>query len=367
LEIAKVAAFPVKMTFSIPFSVSTFSIPTVRSHVVVVIHTDEGISGVGETVPTPVFHEETVESILHNIKNYYGPALIGEDPFNVEGIMDKFDRILTGNPFARAAIDFALYDIMGKKTGIPVCMLLGGCYRDRYPVVWAVSLSSKTENIVREVTERVEMGFRTMKIKVGGDPDEDLNRLRIVRETVGSEVAIRVDANQGWTADKAIKIIRKMEKYDLQLVEQPVAAWDLEGMARVAKAIDTPVMADESLFSPQTAMRIIRLEAADILNIKVMKPGGLYNSKKIAMMAEAAGIPCLVGSMIEAGVGTAAGAHFAAANRVVSYPSETIGPCYFETDIVKEDMKPKDGFIRVPTKPGLGVELDYSRIRSDHG
>ena len=132
LEIAKVEVFPVKMTFSIPFSVSTFSIPTVRSHVVVVIHTDGGISGVGEAVPTPVFHEETVESILHNIENYYGPALIGEDPFNVEGIMDKFDRILTGNPFARAAIDFALYDIMGKKTGLPVCML----FTKLYTVIW---------------------------------------------------------------------------------------------------------------------------------------------------------------------------------------------------------------------------------------
>lgn len=363
MEITKVEAFPVYIPVQIAFSTSLGATPPKRKHVVVVVQTDEGITGIGEAAPSPTYHEESQESILHSIREYYGPALVGEDPFNLENILEKAHRTLVGNPYALAAIDFALHDIMGKKTGLPACKLLGGRYRERIPVVWVISLSTKLEDMAKEAVEAVQKGFKTLKIKVGVDPKQDLKRVATVREAVGEAAEIRVDANQGWTPDQAIKTIKKLERYDLQLVEQPVPGWDLEGMARITKAIDTPIMADESMFSPQTALRIIRMEAADILNIKIMKPGGLYNSKKVAMIAEAADIPCLVGSMLEMGIGTAAGAHFAAANRIVKYPCEMIGPAYFGADVIREDMKPKKGYVDVPKKPGLGVELDYDMLR----
>jgi len=363
MKVTRIEAYPVSMPLSMPFATSLGQLPSQKGHVIVAVETDEGIQGFGEAAPDPIYHGESQETILQVIEKYLAPSLIGADPFDFENILEKENRSIVGNPYACAAIDLALYDIMGKKTGLPACKLLGGRVRDRIPVVFVLSLAKKIEDIASEAEDCVKRGYKTLKIKVGVDPGLDLERVGVVREKVGDSVDIRVDANQGWTPDIAIKLIKKMERYDLQLVEQPVLGWDLEGMARVTKAVDTPVMADESVFSPQMALRVVKMEAADIINIKIMKPGGLYNSKKIASIAEAADIPCVVGSMLETGIGTAAGAHFASANRIVEYPCEMIGPAYFKTDVIKEDIKPKDGFVSVPSKPGLGITPNIDVIK----
>ena len=363
MSITRIEAYPVNIPLEIPFASSLGLLPSQKGHVIVTVETDEGIRGFGEAASDPIYHGESQETILQAIRKYLAPSLIGTDPFDFEIILEKERRSIVGNPYACAAVDLALYDIMGKKTRLPACKLLGGQIRDRIPVVFVLSLADRIEDIVREAEDCVKKGYKTLKIKVGVNPDLDLERLRVIREAVGNSADIRVDANQGWTPDIAIKLIKKMEKYDLQLVEQPVPGWDLEGMARIAKAVETPVMADESVFSPQMALRLVKMEAADIINIKIMKPGGLYNSKKIASIAEAADIPCVVGSMLETGIGTAAGAHFASANRIVEYPCEMIGPAYFKTDLIKEDIRPKDGFVSVPSVPGLGVTLNIDVIK----
>ena len=363
MKITRIEAYPVNMPLEIPFATSLGVLPSQKGHVIVAVETNEGIRGFGEAAPDPIYHGESQETILQAIRKYLAPSLIGADPFDFEIILEKENRSIVGNPYACAAIDLALYDIIGKKTGLPACKLLGGQIKDKIPVVFVLSLADQLEDIASEAESCIRKGYKTLKIKVGVDPSLDLERVRAVREAVGNSADIRVDANQGWTPDIAIKLIKKMEKYDLQLVEQPVPGWDLEGMARVAKAVETPVMADESMFSPQMALRLVKMEAADIINIKIMKPGGLYNSKKVAMIAETADIPCVVGSMLETGIGTAAGAHFASANRIVKYPCEMIGPAYFKTDIIKEDIKPKDGFVSVPLKPGHGVTPDFDVIR----
>jgi len=363
MSITRIEAYPVNIPLEIPFASSLGLLPSQKGHVIVTVETDEGIRGFGEAASDPIYHGESQETILQAIRKYLAPSLIGTDPFDFEIILEKERRSIVGNPYACAAVDLALYDIMGKKTRLPACKLLGGQIRDRIPVVFVLSLADRIEDIVREAEDCVKKGYKTLKIKVGVNPDLDLERLRVIREAVGNSADIRVDANQGWTPDIAIKLIKKMEKYDLQLVEQPVPGWDLEGMARIAKAVETPVMADESVFSPQMALRLVKMEAADIINIKIMKPGGLYNSKKIAAIAETADIPCVIGSMLETGIGTAAGAHFASANRIVKYPCEIIGPAYFKTDVIKEDIRPKDGFVPVPQKPGLGVTPDFDTIK----
>jgi len=362
MKITRVRAYPVNIPLEIAFATSLGPLPSKKGHVIVAVETDEGITGFGEATPDPIYHGESQETILSVVKEFLAPSLIGADPFDLENILEKENRSIVGNPYACAAIDLALYDIMGKKTDLPACKLLGGRVRDRIPVVFVLSLADKIEDVASQAEDCVERGYKTLKIKVGVDPSLDLERVKVVREAIGNSADIRVDANQGWTPDMAIKLIKKMEKYDLQLVEQPVPGWDLEGMARIAKAVETPVMADESVFSPQMALRLVKMEAADIINIKIMKPGGLYNSKKIAMIAETADIPCVVGSMLETGIGTAAGAHFASANRIVKYPCEMIGPAYFKTDVISEDMKPRDGFVPVPLKPGLGVSPDFDAI-----
>jgi len=365
MQITKVEALPVSVSRKKAFASALGAEPMKQKIVVTRVYTDEGIVGIGEATPGSIpasYHYESQESIISTINTYMAPAMIGKNPFDFETIFEEIGKIIYGNPFALAAIDFALYDIIGKKTGLPVCRLLGGVFREKVPLVWVLSLATKTEDIAKEAVEMVEKGYRTLKIKVGVDPKLDVERVKAVRNAVGDHAEIRVDTNQGWTPDLAIKMIKKLEKYELQLVEQPVAGWDLSGMARVTKAVDVPIMADESVFSPETAIKIVKMEAADILNVKVMKPGGLYNSKKIASIAEAANIPCVIGSMLETGIGTAASAHFAAAHRVVTYACEMIGPLFLAEDIVTKPIRIENGFLRIPTRPGLGVELNLERL-----
>jgi len=363
VKVTGVEVFPVHIPMKIPFATSLGALPPKAKRVIVILRTDEGLAGVGEAAPDPSYHDETMEGIVDTLREYMVPVIVGEDPSDIERIHEKVRRVIVGNTFALSALDFALYDVIGRRTGLPVCRLLGGLFREKVPVVWVLSLATRLEDMAGEAEAMAGKGFKTLKIKVGVDPRLDVERVKAVREAVGDRAEIRVDANQGWTVDKAISTIRRMERYELQLVEQPVAGWDLKGMARVAKAVDTPVMADESVFTPETALKVVEMEAADIINIKVMKPGGLHNSKKVAAIAEAAGIPCLVGSMLETGVGTAAGVHFAAAHHIVSYPCETIGPLYFGDDVVEEPVKTEGGYVYVPQKPGLGVQLSLEKLR----
>jgi len=363
MKITKIDAVPFKTT--VPFKTMPPPHKSWQKHVLVIVDTDESISGVGETIPEPpAYARETQESVLHCIRNYIGPGILGKDPFDIEVWQEEIRRTIgDGSPFAVAAIDLALYDIMGKKTGLPVCKLLGGSYRQKIPLAWTIGRPLPTaEDSARMASDAAQAGFTTVKLKVGEDEVEDLDRLKSIRNAVGTEVEIRVDANQRWgTPERALRIIRKMEKYDLQLVEQPIAWWDTSGMSELARAIDTPIEADESAFSFHDVMRVIRMNAADIINVKVLK-GGLFLSKKIAAIAEAANMPCLVGGFWETDIGAAAAAHFSAATRIVSYACEFGGPLTQER-IVKEPLKIGNGCVEVPKRPGLGVELDAARLR----
>lgn len=358
--IKKIEAIPVSVPLNKPFIISTGEMRTL-DHVIVKVHTDEGVVGVGESAPVPIFSEESQEDVKTAIDKYISRFLIGEDIFNVEKLLEKMDKAVQGHSYAKAGIELALWDAMGKALKVPVYKLLGGLYREKVPVVWIIGIGT-SEQMAEEAKEYVQKGFDSIKVKIGINPQQDIKNVAAVREAVGDDVKIRVDANQGYTSDVAIKTLRKMERYDLELIEQPVPRWDLKGMARVAKTLDTPVMADESVFTPEDAIKVIQEEAADIINIKIMKPGGLYNAKKIASIAESAGIPCLVGSMIELGVGTAACAHFACATKNIRYPCEFIGPMMTKDDILDSPYMPKNGFIEIKKEPGFGVNLDEDKV-----
>jgi len=360
MKITKIESIPISIPLRKPYVISRGPILTL-DHIVTKVYTDENIIGFGEAAPLPIFSDETQEDIKIIIDNYLAPVVIGEDPFDMEKLLEKMDKSITGHTFAKAAIECALWDIMGKSVKKPVYKLLGGLYRDKIPVVWAVGLGNPSE-MAEEAKKYVEMGFTTIKIKIGINPKKDLERVAAVRSAIGDGPSVRVDANQGYTADVAIKICRKMEKYDLELIEQPVPRHDLNGMAAVARALDTPIMADESVFTPEDAIQVVRKEAAGIINIKIMKSGGLYNSKKIAAIAESAGIPCIVGSMIEMGIGTVAGAHFACAIKIIRYPCELIGNMLLEDDILKEQYVGEKGFLRIPQGHGLGIEVKEDGI-----
>ena len=328
------------------------------------VYTDEDIVGVGESATVgPLWAGECSQTIHPIIESFLGPAIIGQDPMNIEAVLNRMDEAVKENWFAKAAVEFALFDIAGKKLKVPAYQLLGGLCQERIQLSW--SLASLDVDVERkEAKGKLDEGFRIFKLKVGAlSPDKDVERVKAIRDEFGYDIGLRVDANQGWNVNMAIKVIRKMERYELDFVEQPVRRSELANMAKIAKAVDVPIMADESLDTMQDAIDLVREEAADVFGLKPAKSGGMLKCKKIAGIAEAAGIPCYVGCMIETGIGTAAYAHVGCSSNAVTYGCELWGPLLLEDDISKEPVKFSDGYIYVPKGSGLGVEIDEAKLK----
>lgn len=332
-------------------------------NVLVRVETDEGVTGIGESSPWPVF-AENCWSVKAALDRYLGPCVVGEDPFGVERLLAKMDATLADTPFAKAAIDMALYDLVGKAVGRPVFDLLGGLVNERITMSYSIANQS-VEADVREVEWLLERGVRVFKIKTGVvAPAVDRARVQAIRERIGADGDLRLDYNQSIQPEHAIRILRDLEEYRPTFIEQPTRRWDVDHLAQIAAAIDTPIMADEAVFSPADALRVVRAHAADIISIKLMKPGGIARSRRIAAIAEAAGIPCYAGAMWESGVGIAASLHFMSATPNVRYGSDFYIPYFLmQRDILKEKPRFEQGSVYVPRGPGLGVELDEAAVR----
>lgn len=336
-------------------------------YVLVRIDTDEGLTGIGEAQADMGFFGQSLEEVQSSVEDYLGPQLVGRDPFDREYLSWLID--FRGNTCAKAGIDLALHDLMGKALGVPVAALIGGLHKSRVMVAIEIA-GGPPDDMARECVSFMERGVRAFKPKIGADPDVDADRLRAIREAVGPEVSLRADANQGYTPKEAIRLCRLAEKYDvrLELLEQPVAAWDLQGMAFVRRSVDVPIEADESCFTIYDAMQIVKHEAADVLNIKIGKVGGLYNAKKVAAIAEAAGLRCVLGTAWGLGVEVAAKLHLAASTMTVVDAVEFTEIGLHQNLLgapndVQLALPLSDGCLPVPTSPGLGVELDEEGVK----
>lgn len=335
------------------------------NYVLVRTQTDTGIEGLGEAAALggPTWSEESAESIKETIDHYLAPLLIGEEPENIEKLRQKLDCAYRGNQFAKAALEMSLFDIVGKAWGIPVYDLLGGLVREKVPLSWSLAIGDVQEEI-REAREMMEHGHFIFKIKVGAaKPEEDVERVKKLREALNDRICLRVDANQGWNRMSAIWAAKQLEAYRIDFLEQPVPRWDVGSLSAVARASSIPIMADESLCTPQDAIRLVNKEAASIFALKVTKAGGILGCKRIAAIAEGAGIGCYVGCMIETGIGTAAYLHLAASTPGVTYGCELFGPLMLCDDIVREKTDYKDGHVWVSDRPGLGVTLDEGKVK----
>lgn len=291
---------------------------TSAEDVIVMIETDSGEVGFGEAPPTAVITGDTIGSIKYVIEGNIKKAIVGMDIDDIEGIMQRVDGAAVKNSSAKACIDMAVYDLFGKKYKIPLYKLLGGAGNTVETDI-TVSVNSP-EEMASDATGYVKSGFNTLKIKVGNDSKLDVERIKAVRGAVGPEIRIRVDANQGWQPKEAVRVIRALEDLCLgiELVEQPVAAHDFEGLKYVTDNVYLPILADESVFTTYDAFKILSMRAADLINIKLMKAGGIHNALKINAMAESCGVECMVGCMIESKLGVTASASFAAAKRNVT-------------------------------------------------
>lgn len=282
---------PLVKPFRISLGVITHAISCL-----VEIETDAGITGYGEGSPGPLITGENLEGTVETI-HVIREKLIGMDPRDIEAIYTVMNRTVAYAGAAKTAIDIACHDIMGKACGLPLYKVLGGLSNEIETDI-TVGID-EPEIMAQNAKDYVNQGFNVIKTKVGVDIVSDLARVKAIREAVGDDVKIRLDANQGWRGKEAVELLNRLDEYDIELVEQPVPRYDFEGLKYVTAHSRVPVMADESCWDSKDALRLVSERAVDFINIKLMKCGGLYEAKKIVTIAEAAGVECMLGCMTE--------------------------------------------------------------------
>ena len=295
MKITQVRLGRISTPLRVPFKTALRTVNSVED-VIVELHTDTGAVGYGEAPPTGVITGDTTGAILGAIRDHIAPALLGRDLDEFEDLTAAVQKALVHNTSAKAAVDMALWDLLGQKYSAPVYRMLGGARRN---IVTDITISvNPPEEMARDARTAVQRGYDCLKVKVGIDPELDVARLAAVRQAVGRDIRLRIDANQAWNAKQAVRILNQMQEkgLDIEFVEQPVPAADLEGMQYVTRHADVPVLADESVFSPADALRIMQTGAADLVNIKLMKCGGITNALRIAAAAEVYGVECVPGT-----------------------------------------------------------------------
>ena len=343
--------------------------------VLVRIHA-EGVVGYGQVRPTAPGHfvPDTVHSVVAAIRDIYGPNLIGKDIFDLNNIWAEFDLILPFNSNARAAIDFALHDAMGKAVNLPVHKLIGGLCQSSIPLEWSISLAKEVDTMVADARRAVEeFGIKVLCLKAGSPAGwrQDVHHFEAVREAVGPDVILGVDPNSGWQVSETIQAMRALAPFGLGYLEQPVARRDIVGLARIRAAAEgVPIMADESLFTIEDAYELARLQAVDVLCIKLYKTGGIHHAKRIAAVAEASGMQLNIGGLaVQSQLEAAAGAHFCASLPVRSVMPGAefifgLGIAGADPLAVDSGFEIHDGHVQVPTRPGLGIEIDEAAVEA---
>jgi L-alanine-DL-glutamate epimerase-like enolase superfamily enzyme len=328
------------------------------SGLIVELHTDEGVVGVGEA-PGPTL--PTIETI---IGLEFAQFLVGQDPLRTEWLVHRLEEYSRNwaaiAAYAIAGVEMALYDLKGKVLGAPVVELLGGFGRESVPVVGYLFIDEPEANADRAASF-VASGHTELKLKVGRDLAQDYDTIAAIRDRVGYDVKLRIDANMNWSVPAAIKWIRALEKFDLQYVEQPVPDFDVAGLGQVRRAVSTPIAADEACTSLRSAIELIRADACDVLVVYPSEAGGLTRALQIGAVAQAAGKWCAIGSWAELGVATTANAHVAAASTAFPFANDSHYPLQLQ-DVLVDQVKVEDGRIPLSHDPGLGVHLDAASM-----
>lgn len=337
-----------------PFKTAVRSVNDMTD-VVVRIEADNGLAGWGSAPPTAKVTGDTVGSIIGAIDEQIRPVMLNADADDLEGCLDILGGALLHNTSAKAAVDIALHDLWARSMGQPAWKLFGGCGGEIRTDV-TVSVNSP-EEMARDARRAVADGFDIIKIKVGVDAAVDLKRIRAIRDAAGNEVKIRIDANQGWKANEAVRLLDRLynEGLGIELVEQPVKAEDIEGMAFVTARSPIPVVADESCQSPADAIKLLSMRAADMVNIKIMKCGGVRAARQIISVAEAMGAGVMFGSMLEGKVSAAAAAHLSSAYGCVTCV-DIDGPALCKSDPVAGGPVFNGPRITFTDTPGFGIE-----------
>lgn len=352
-KITRVDIYKTSYEFTTPFRIA-LGLVTKGEGLAVQIHTDLGLVGVGEGTPYWFITGET-QAICYEAAKTIAKLLIGKNPLAIEARMQEINAYIVHNTTTKNAFDMALHDLLGKQAGMPLYALLGGEKIDIYTNS-TIGINTPAE-MVKQAACYIDQGVWGLKIKLGTTLQEDVERIRSIREFVGDELPIRIDANQGWNLVTAIEILHELSNFNVDFCEEPIAHWNIRDLKRVRDESPIPIMADECLFDHHDAFRLADMAACDFFNIKLAKSGGIHTALKINAVAEAAGIPCMVGGMFETRVGISASAHLIAARKNIKFADlDSIN--HHVNDPVIGGVTFTGGKVSLPEEPGLGAEFD---------
>lgn len=354
MKITRIEISELQVPLITPFKTALRTVDSVLD-IIVTIHTDTKHTGYGEAPPTAVITGDTLASIQGAIE-HIGKQLIGRSIDEFNELIHTVQHAIVKNSSAKAALEIALYDLYAQNLGKPLYKILGG-NQTHLTTDLTISVDHQ-EKMLADVQEALDRGFTELKVKVGKSIKEDIDTIIKIYKLAGPEIAIRLDANQAWTVKESLHAIRAIEDAGivLDLVEQPVAANDIQGMVEITSKVLSPILADETIFTPLDAIKVIQERAADIINIKLMKTGGISNALKILAIADLYNIPCMIGCMLEASVSVTAAAHLAAA-----YPRQITridldGPSLCSENPVSGGIRMDGPNIDIDNKPGLGID-----------
>jgi muconate cycloisomerase len=367
MKITRIEAIPAR----IPLKPERRMISALGKHdvsefVIVLLHTEDGLTGLGEATVTPRWSGETARGAQAIIEHVFTPVLLGCDPTQSEEIDNRLDAVAVDNWFAKAAIEMACWDIAGKAANKPVYEMLGGACR-LLTIRNRFSLGAYSPEVIQERARAlVAKGFDTLKVKVGTDPSADVSRVKAVRDVIGPEIKLTIDANGGWNEDQALDCLTKLADCNLTLVEQPLPRGNYTGLRKLRRETGQKILADESCFDDVEARELIEQECCDAISLYPGKQGGIRKARRIAQFAAEHNIPCTIGSNLEWDVGAAAMLHFIVATpnmQVERYPGDCLGPFYHEFSLAKNPLVIDGPFTTLNQGPGLGIELDFERLR----
>ena len=338
-----------------------------QSLVLVRVRTEDGLEGIGEGITPggPWWGGESVETIKVMIDTYLAPLLIGEDATRTGYLLQKMDQVAAGNLFAKASIEMACYDLLGKSLDVPLCDLLGGPIRESLPVAWALGAGGEVKANIAEAQEKLDANLHSrFKVKVRAvEADADVERVAQLSKALGEEARLIIDPNGSWDEVTAMRLLPRLAEAGVSLLEQPLPRWNLDGMARLVEMNLVPIMVDEGMYSVQDALTVVERRAAHVFSLKIPKSGGITRTNKTAAVAEAAGIRCFGGTTLETSVGTAACLHLYCTIPNLSEGCELFGPLLLADDVVEEPVEYRDFRAWVTRGPGLGVSLDEEKVK----
>jgi len=353
MKIIRAEATPIQLQLKEPFSIANETVE-VADNIFIRLETDTGVVGWGCSTPD-VVTSETKETVLRNFE-VVKLLVVGSDPTRLNLVNFAIDSELEGNSSLKAGVNMALYDIVGKMAGMPLFRLLGG-YREKILTSVTIGLNL-TDLMVKKARQIVSAGFKCIKIKCGINVDKDIENIIAIRNAVGSAIKLRLDANEGYSVHDALRLVNILEKrgVDIDMLEQPTKAAFLYSLKEITKQCSVPIMADETALTLRDSVKLVKMEIADMINIKLMKIGGITNAIKANALAELAEVPVMMGCMNESMAAMSAGVHFACAFRNVEY-ADLDSALDFVDDVASGGARYEDGYVIPSEKPGLGVEV----------